>query len=86
MRRLTPHTSLPPAPQRRSLLRAAGGLGLLAAGLAIWPETRLLAQQVSDFISGPPMPDIPARQLSPHVRISAIVDARFSVIVDGISG
>jgi glyoxylase-like metal-dependent hydrolase (beta-lactamase superfamily II) len=67
MRRLTPPTSSPLAPTRRSLLRAAGAMGLLAAGLATWPETRLLAQQVGDFISGPPMPDIPARQLSPHV-------------------
>ena len=57
----------PALARRRSLLRLMGSMGLLGAGLASWPETRLLAQQVSDFIEGPPMPDIPARQLSPHV-------------------
>jgi hypothetical protein len=35
------------------------GLGL--AGLAAVPEVRLFAQQVQDFIEGPPMPDIPRR-------------------------
>ena len=52
---------------RRHWLRAGAGLALGAAGLAAVPEARLFAQQVSDFVLGPPMPDIPAQQLSPHV-------------------
>ncbi|HAJ11511.1 MAG TPA: MBL fold metallo-hydrolase [Comamonadaceae bacterium] len=44
----------------------AGG-GLALAGLAAVPEARVFAQQVQDFIEGPPMPDIAPRQLSPHV-------------------
>jgi glyoxylase-like metal-dependent hydrolase (beta-lactamase superfamily II) len=31
------------------------------------PEARLLAQQAQDFIEGPPVADIPAQKLSPHV-------------------
>jgi glyoxylase-like metal-dependent hydrolase (beta-lactamase superfamily II) len=50
---------------RRSLLGA--GMALGAAGLGLWPEARLLAQQVGDFLEGPPMPDIRPQQLSPHV-------------------
>lgn len=36
-------------------------------GVALWPEARLLAQQAQDFIEGPPVKDIPAKQLSAHV-------------------
>lgn len=50
---------------RRSLLGA--GMALGAAGLGLWPDARLLAQQVGDFLEGPPMPDIRPQQLSPHV-------------------
>jgi glyoxylase-like metal-dependent hydrolase (beta-lactamase superfamily II) len=41
--------------------------GAALAGTALWPEARLLAQQTQDFIEGPPVADIPAKQLSPHV-------------------
>ena len=49
--------------KRRQLLLASAALG----GVAMWPEARLLAQQAQDFIEGPPVADIPAQQLSPHV-------------------
>lgn len=49
--------------KRRQLLWASAALGCMA----MWPEARLLAEQTQDFIEGPPVADIPARQLSPHV-------------------
>ncbi len=49
--------------KRRQLLWASAAIG----GAALWPEARLLAQQAQDFIEGPPVTDIPAQQLSPHV-------------------
>ncbi len=49
--------------KRRQLLLASAALG----GVAMWPEARLLAQQAQDFVEGPPVADIPAQQLSPHV-------------------
>ena len=49
--------------KRRHLLLASAAVG----GVALWPEARLLAQQAQDFIEGPPVADIPAKQLSPHV-------------------
>ena len=49
--------------KRRQLLWASAVIG----GAALWPEARLLAQQAQDFIEGPPVTDIPAQQLSPHV-------------------
>ena len=49
--------------KRRQWLIAGAALG----GAAMWPEARLLAQQTQDFIEGPPVADIAARQLSPHV-------------------
>jgi glyoxylase-like metal-dependent hydrolase (beta-lactamase superfamily II) len=49
--------------KRRQLLLASAALG----SVAMWPEARLLAQQAQDFIEGPPVADIPAQQLSPHV-------------------
>ncbi len=49
--------------KRRQLLWAGAAIG----GAALWPEARLLAQQAQDFIEGPPVNDIPAQQLSPHV-------------------
>jgi glyoxylase-like metal-dependent hydrolase (beta-lactamase superfamily II) len=49
--------------KRRQLLWASAALG----GIAMWPEARLLAQQAQDFIEGPPVADIPAQKLSPHV-------------------
>ncbi len=52
---------------RRQWLRTVGGLGVGAAGLALVPEVRLFAQQVQDFIEGPPVPDVKPEQLSPHV-------------------
>jgi glyoxylase-like metal-dependent hydrolase (beta-lactamase superfamily II) len=52
---------------RRQWLRLLGGAGMGAAGLALVPEVRLFAQQVQEFIEGPPVPDVPPVQLSPHV-------------------
>jgi glyoxylase-like metal-dependent hydrolase (beta-lactamase superfamily II) len=49
--------------KRRQLLWASAAIG----SAALWPEASLLAQQAQDFIEGPPVADIPARQLSPHV-------------------
>jgi len=49
--------------KRRQLLLASAAIG----GVALWPEARLLAQQAQDFIEGPPVADIPAQKLSPHV-------------------
>lgn len=49
--------------KRRQLLWASAAIG----GAALWPEARLLAQQAQDFIEGPPVGDIPAKQLSAHV-------------------
>ena len=51
--------------RRRALLGVGGALG--AAGLALWPEAHLLAQQANDFIVGPAVEDIPAKQLSKRV-------------------
>ena len=52
---------------RRRWLRTAGGMALGASGLALVPEVRLFAQQVQEFIEGPPVPDVKPEQLSPHV-------------------
>ena len=45
----------------------ATGVGLTSLGLAGAMHHTGWAQQVSDFIEGPPVKDIPAKQLSPHV-------------------
>lgn len=66
-RTLLPHPPSAPVQNRRTWLRAVGGLGLGAAGLALVPEVRLFAQQVQDFIEGPPVPDVKPEQLSPRV-------------------
>ena len=50
---------------RRRLLMT-GMLGAATAA-ASWPEARLFAQQVQDFIVGPPMPDIKPTRLSERV-------------------
>jgi glyoxylase-like metal-dependent hydrolase (beta-lactamase superfamily II) len=57
----------PAVSNRRQWLRNVGGLGLGAAALAAVPEVRLFAQQVQEFIAGPPMPDIAPQQLSQRV-------------------
>ncbi len=49
--------------KRRHLLSASAVLG----AVALWPEARLLAQQAQEFIEGPSVADIPAKQLSAHV-------------------
>lgn len=69
---MTERRSKNPAPaarssNRRQWLRMSAGLGLGAAGLALVPEVRLFAQQVQEFIEGPPVPDVKPEQLSPHV-------------------
>lgn len=53
--------------RRRSVLGM--GAGLAGAGAAAWLASTgaSWAQQVEDFVTGPPVADIPARQISPHV-------------------
>ena len=71
-----PHTSPSPSPvPRRQFLRRLGcwgaaGVGgslLMGAGLSALPGVAAFAEQVHDFIEGPPVADIPAQQLSKHV-------------------
>jgi len=50
---------------RRRLLLA--GAATAAGATALWPEARLLAQQVQDFVQGPPAPDIVPSRLSERV-------------------
>ncbi len=52
---------------RRRWLLGASGSAAMAVGLASVPEVRLFAQQVQDFIEGPPVPDIQPERLSEHV-------------------
>ena len=52
---------------RRRWLSTAVGTTALVAGLALVPEVRLLANQLNDFIEGPPVPDIKPERLSEHV-------------------
>lgn len=49
--------------KRRHFLTATAAGG----ATVFWPDARLLAQQVQDFVQGPPMRDIPAQQLSRRV-------------------
>jgi glyoxylase-like metal-dependent hydrolase (beta-lactamase superfamily II) len=51
------------APRRRTLL----GLGLGASVVMLWPDKHLLAQQVGNFLLGPPVPDVAPVRLSEHV-------------------
>jgi glyoxylase-like metal-dependent hydrolase (beta-lactamase superfamily II) len=63
-------TTSPHRPNTFNLARRAFiATGLVAgtAGLIAWPEAKLLAQQLGDFIEGAPMPDIAPVQLSKHV-------------------
>lgn len=62
-----PKDSLELPMQRRRWLGWAAGSGLAMAGLAVVPEVRVFAQQMQDFIEGPPVPDIAPQQLSRHV-------------------
>jgi len=48
-------------------LAGAAGTTAMGAGLSLLPDVRAFAEQVNDFIEGPPVPDIPAQQLSKHV-------------------
>ncbi|MFN4104293.1 MAG: MBL fold metallo-hydrolase, partial [Tepidimonas sp.] len=52
---------------RRRWLQIAAGSGLVGAGLATMPEVRLFAQQLQDFIEGPPVPDVKPERIAPHV-------------------
>ena len=56
-----------PTLNRRRWLTWSGGAVLSGAALVTVPEVRLFAQQVQDFIAGPPVPDVAPQQLSPHV-------------------
>jgi glyoxylase-like metal-dependent hydrolase (beta-lactamase superfamily II) len=55
------------SPLRRRWLRLAAGGGLAGLGLGTGIGQSGWAQQIGDFIAGPAVPDIPARQLTPHV-------------------
>ncbi|WP_334155324.1 MBL fold metallo-hydrolase [Tepidimonas sp.] len=57
----------PAALSRRRWLQIAAGSGLVGAGLATMPEVRLFAQQLQDFIEGPPVPDVKPERIAPHV-------------------
>ncbi|MEW6694714.1 MAG: MBL fold metallo-hydrolase [Pseudomonadota bacterium] len=52
---------------RRQWLRVTAGGAAGALALAAVPEVRVFAQQVQDFIEGPPVPDIRPERLSAHV-------------------
>lgn len=52
---------------RRRLLLGAAGAGAAVTALALTAPVRSLAQQVQEFIAGPPVPDVAPLQLSPHV-------------------
>ena len=67
MRSVSTHSPLSLPVHRRRWLQWAGGFGLAGMGLAAMPEVRLFAQQVQDFIEGPPVADIAPEQLSKHV-------------------
>ncbi|WP_334134287.1 MBL fold metallo-hydrolase [Tepidimonas sp.] len=54
---------------RRRWLHWGLGVGVAGVTLASLPEVRLLAQQVQDFIEGPPVPDIRPEQVAPHVWV-----------------
>ena len=69
---MPPPASRPVSSRRRTLLSAGAVLGI--TGLGLWPDARLLAQQVGDFIEGPPMPDIAPQQLSKHVWLIYATD------------
>ena len=62
-----PFSLSPASLQRRHWLRLAAGGGAAALGVAALVGQTGWAQQLGDFIEGPPVRDIPARQLSPHV-------------------
>ena len=62
-----PFSLSPKSLQRRHWLRLAAGGGAAALGVAALVGQTGWAQQLGDFIEGPPVRDIPARQLSPHV-------------------
>ena len=53
--------------QRRQWLRWSGAAALGIGGLSLVPEVQVFAQQVQDFIEGPPVPDVAPQQLSEHV-------------------
>lgn len=70
MMRTDTSTSILTVSTRRQWLARAGATAALTAatgGVALWPDVQALAEQVSDFIEGPPVKDIAAQQLSPHV-------------------
>jgi glyoxylase-like metal-dependent hydrolase (beta-lactamase superfamily II) len=62
----------PASTNRRALLGTGAAMGI--AALSLWPDARLFAQQLGDFIEGPPMPDIAPQQLSKHVWLIYATD------------
>lgn len=64
MAKSPPPTEINPLTSRRHVLRWTGGLGLGALGLSLVPEVRIAAQQLQDFIEGPPVPDIKPERLA----------------------
>jgi len=57
---------------RRRWLGAVASGGLLMAGLH--PDIQVMAQQVGQFVMGPPMPDIAPVQVSPRVWVVPAAD------------
>lgn len=53
--------------RRRDILRMGVASGLMTWGLSSGWKQESYAQQLSNFVVGPPVPDIPAQQLSAHV-------------------
>lgn len=70
--RVVSHSATTVALRRRTLLC----LGFqYQRPLTLWPDTRLLAQQISNFVVGPPVPDVAPVQLSAHVWSIVAKDA-----------
>lgn len=67
VRGVSPTSGTSTGVSRRQWLKASATLGGSAATLALVPEVRLFAQQVQEFIAGPPVPDVKPEQVSPHV-------------------
>ena len=61
------HKANQPEAARRRWIKAALGLGASGLGLSMVPQVQVFAQQVQEFVEGPPVPDVMPEQLTPHV-------------------
>lgn len=59
--------SISPHQGRRTFLKLGLAAGAGLGAVASVPQLSAFASDLADFITGPPVPDIPARQLSEHV-------------------